>query len=37
MIPITGANEEWDSLNQQIEDVERQFDEHLKVVQKQLK
>ncbi|GAA5799547.1 hypothetical protein HPULCUR_004963 [Helicostylum pulchrum] len=37
MIPISGDNEEWDLLNQQIKDVQQQFADHLKVVQKQLR
>ncbi|KAG2229179.1 hypothetical protein INT48_001749, partial [Thamnidium elegans] len=37
MIPISGDNEEWDLLNQQIEDVQQQFADHLEVVQKKLR
>lgn len=37
MIPKDGMNQEWDSINQQIKDAEKQFESHLKVVKKELK
>ncbi|GAN01573.1 DNA mismatch repair protein Msh6 [Mucor ambiguus] len=37
MIPKIGMNDEWDSINQQIKDAEKQFESHLLVVKKELK
>ncbi|KAL9544155.1 hypothetical protein MBANPS3_007766 [Mucor bainieri] len=37
MIPKTGMNDEWDSINQQIKDAEQQFESHLQKVKKELK
>jgi len=37
MIPKNGMNKEWNSINQQIKDAEKQFESHLQVVKKELK
>lgn len=37
MIPKTGMNDEWDGINQQIKDAEKQFESHLQVVKRELK
>ncbi|KAG1088840.1 hypothetical protein G6F42_020152 [Rhizopus arrhizus] len=37
MIPKNGTNQEWDSINQGIKDLEAQFVSHLQVVKKELK
>lgn len=37
IIPNNGTNEEWDSINQQIKNIEKEFDEELYSVKKQLK
>ncbi|KAL7314276.1 DNA mismatch repair protein msh6 [Mucor circinelloides] len=37
MIPKNGTNQEWDSINQDIKDLEAQFASHLQVVKKELK
>lgn len=37
MIPNSGANEEWDELNQEIINVQKQFQDYLEVIKKQLK
>jgi hypothetical protein len=36
MIPNSGTNEEWDALNQEIIDVQKQFQNHLTAVKKKL-
>lgn len=36
MIPVAGKNQEWDSLNKQIDELNNQFEKHLKVVHRQL-
>lgn len=37
IIPKSGCNEEWDGINEQIENIKQKFDEHLQQVKKTLK
>lgn len=37
MIPVEGQDSDWDSINEQIQNVEAEFTKHLKDVQKELK
>lgn len=37
IIPNNGTNEEWDDIIQKIQDLENEFNQHLKDVKKQLK